>query len=421
MPSLRPFNILLLTLTLSLLVACGQSPDPSPDPAATPLDTAGTVDANGAANGAATGAASATAPGAASGATPTATGTAAPVIIASSPTPAPTATPGIAPTAAPAMAGLIGPDNFPDDVNPLTGQVVADPALLQRRPIAIKISNYPPIVRPQSGLNNADLIFEHYAEGGVTRFTAVFYGNDADPVGSIRSGRLLDLEIPKMYDAAFAYAGSSGPIRLMMRDATFFDRIITPDFGHGGFYRIEDPNKAFEHTLFTDTRRLRAILEERGQNTPPSFGTNMAFSQELPAGGTPATDVELRYNSTNVFWNYDPAAARYYRWTDGEAHNDANTGQHLNVRNVVVVAAHHEDTTIVEDRAGNRSIQIQVWGEGPATIFRDGQRYDGRWRRTNEGDMLTFYDQDGNILPLAPGRSFFQMVPLGFTGLVVSD
>ena len=287
--------------------------------------------------------------------------------------------------------------------------------------MAIKISNYPPIVRPQSGLNSADLIFEHYAEGGVTRFTAVFYGNDADPVGSIRSGRLIDLEIPKMYDAAFAYAGSSGPIRLMMRDVAFFDRIITPDFGHGGFYRIEDPNKAFEHTLFTDTRRLRAILEERGQNTSPSFSTNMAFSEEPPEGGTPAAEIELRYNSTNAFWNYDPAAGRYYRWTDGEAHNDANTGRQLNVRNVVVVAAHHVDTTIVEDRAGNRSIQIQVWGEGPLTIFRDGQRYEGRWRRENEEEMLTFYDQEGNILPLAPGNSFFQMVPLGFTGLVVSE
>lgn len=426
MRSTRRRLILLLTLTLALLVACGgenaaeptDAPaDPASGAAAATLsrETAvpsgeGSDPASGEASGEGSGAASGEASGAA-------TATAAPVIVASTATPEPadaTATPT-------PPAGLIGPDNFPENVNPLTGETVSDPAVLDRRPVAVKISNYPPIVRPQSGLNNADLIFEHYAEGGVTRFTAVFYGHDANPIGSIRSGRLIDLEIPKMYDAAFAYAGSSGPIRLMMRDVAFFDRIITPDFGHGGFFRVEDANKAFEHTLFTDTPTLRAILDQRGQNTRPSFSTNMAFSESPPQDGTPAADIEIRFDSTNAFWNYDPAGGRYYRWTDGDAHNDANTGQQLNVRNVVVVAAHHEDTTIIEDRGGNRSIQIQIWGEGPVSIFRDGQRFDGRWRRQNESDMLTFYDQEGAILPLAPGNTFFEMVPLGFTGLVVSE
>jgi hypothetical protein len=324
------------------------------------------------------------------------------------------------PTAA--IPGLIGPDNFPENVNPLTGETVDDPSVLNRRPIAVKVSNYPPVVRPQSGLNNADLVFEHYAEGGVTRFTAVFYSQDANPVGSIRSGRLIDLEIPRMYDAAFAYSGASGPVRLMMRDSPFFDRIISPDFGHGGFYRVPDPNKAVEHTLFTDTPRLRAILDERGQNTPPQFQTNMSFHPEAPQGGTPASSIEVRYVGTNAYWQYDPVSDRYRRSTEGAAHVDANTGQQLSFKNVIVLAAHHEDTTILEDMVGggHYSIQIQVWGEGPVSVFRNGQRFDGRWRRDDPGDMLTFYDMEGNILPLAPGNSFFQLVPLGFDGLVVT-
>lgn len=361
---------------------------------------------------------------------------AAPVEAEATPTPAPlvstppgesqettAATPAAAAEPTQSIPGLIGPDNFPTDVNPLTGLQVDDPASLDRRPIAIKVSNYPAAVRPQAGLNSADLVFEHYAEGGVTRFTAVFYGNDTDQVGSIRSGRLIDLEIPKMYDAAFAYSGASGPVRLMMRDSPFFDRIISPDFGHGGFYRVEDPNKAVEHTLFTDTSRLRAILEERGQNTRPQFQTNMAFHSDPPAGGTPTSSLEVRYVGANAFWLYDPVAMGYMRSTDGAAHVDANTGQQLNFKNVIVLAAHHEDTGILEDMVGggHYSTQIQIWGEGPVSIFRDGQRFDGRWRRENPDDMLTFYDQEGNILPLAPGKSFFQMVPLGFDGLVVNE
>lgn len=316
---------------------------------------------------------------------------------------------------------MIGPDTFPPGVNPLTGETANDTTMLSRRPIAVKVSNAPAIVRPQSGLNNADLVFEHYAEGGLTRFTAVYYGKDVAVVGSVRSGRLIDLEIPKMYDAAFAYSGSAGLVRLMLRDSPFFDRIISPDFGHGGFFRVQDTNKALEHTLFTNVNNLRAILEERGQNTPPRFNNSMAFRAEPLAEGAPAGRVEIQYEGTNATWVYG-GDGRYWRWTDGERHLDAISGQQLNFKNVIVVAAHHEETDILEDNVGggHYSIQIQIWGEGPVSIFRDGQRFDGTWRREDPEHMLAFYDNEGNILPLAPGNSFFEVVPLDFDRLFVA-
>jgi len=328
----------------------------------------------------------------------------------------------VEPTAVPPIPGLIGPDNFPANVNPLTGETVNDPAVLARRPLAVKVSNAPAIVRPQSGLNNADLMFEHYAEGGLTRFTAVFYSKDADPIGSVRSGRLIDLEIPKMYDAGFAFSGASGPLKIMYREAPFFDRVISPDYGHGGFFRIEDPNKAFEHTLFTSTQNLRWILDQRGQNRPPQFSNGLAFRAEPLAPGAPARQVEIGYQGTNVLWSYNEGNGRYSRWTDGNPHLDANSNQQLNFKNIIVLAAHHEESDFLEDfvGGGHYSIQIQVWGEGPVSIFRDGQRFDGRWQRNDPNGMLTFTDLEGNILPLAPGNSFFQIVPLGFDQLLVT-
>ena len=350
----------------------------------------------------------------------------APVIIATEPSaeqPAgsnPTE-PAVVPTSAHPIADIYGIGGFNADVNPLTGLTIGDANRLARRPLAVKISNYPPIVRPQAGLNSADLIFEHYAEGGVTRFTALFYGNDAATVGSIRSGRLIDLEIPNMYDAGFAYSGSSGPVQEFIRNSIFFDRVISPDFGHDGFFRVEDPNKPFEHTLFTGTDRLRFQLENRGQNVAPSYPVNMTFSQTAPAG-TPATSIELRYRATNAFWQYNPDSGRYTRWSDGVMHSDANTGEQVNFRNVIVLGAHHEDTLILEDfvNGGSYSVEIQVWGEGPVSIFRDGIRIDGRWVRNDPGHMLTFYDMNGDELPLAPGNSFIQVVPLGFDGLITN-
>lgn len=316
---------------------------------------------------------------------------------------------------------MIGPVVFPDNVNPLTGETVGNVTLLRRRPIAIKISNIAR-VRPQSGINNSDLVFEHTSEGGITRFTAVYYSRDAEKVGSIRSARLIDLEIPVMYDAALAYSGSSAPIKAMIYDSFFFDRVVSPDFAHGGFYRLEDPenpDQKFEDTMFTDTFVLRAILQERGQDTPPQFENGMAFHPDAPPGGTPASKIEVVYGATSAFWYYDNNLERYTRWSDGVRHLDASTGQQLNFKNIIVLQAHHQETEIIEDSNDSRSIQIQIWGEGPVSIFRDGQRYDGRWRRAEPSEMITFYDQEGDILPLAPGNSFFELVPLGYERIYV--
>ncbi len=332
----------------------------------------------------------------------------------------PQSTATLAPTALPTIPGLIGPADFPADVNPLTGELVSDPAVLQQRPLAVKVANMAR-VRPQAGLNRADLVFEHYSEGGITRFTAIFYSETPKRVGSVRSARLIDLEIPLMYDAAFGFSGSSHQIKEMIRESVFFERIISPDYGHPGFWRTNDaknPSPFRVDNLFINTEDLRAILAERGLDVAPQFRNGMAFHPDPPPGGQPATEAEIVYSGTGIFWQFQPHNGRYARWSDGVRHEDASTGELLSFKNVAVVYAEHVNTEIIEDTGGSPSIQIRIWGEGPAVIFRDGQRYDGLWRREHPEDMLTFYDQAGQVLPLAPGNTWFELVPLEFDNLV---
>ncbi|GMQ78275.1 MAG: hypothetical protein BMS9Abin02_0776 [Anaerolineae bacterium] len=304
--------------------------------------------------------------------------------------------------------------------NPLTGETVDDPETLQRRPIAVKISNSAR-VRPQSGLANADIIFEHLTEGGITRFTAIFYSKEGNRVGSIRSGRLIDLEIPLMFDAAFAYSGSSYQIKMMIAASNFFDRVVSPDFGHSGFYRDYSTSTSgrFEDTMFTDTRVIRQALQDRGQDSAPVLQNAMKFQSEAPDGGIPVKSVEIRYLATSAFWLYDPGIGKFLRWSDGVRHLDANTNQQLAFDNIIIVQAEHINTEIIEDSGGSPSIQVKLWGEGPATIFRNGLQYDGIWRREQPGHMLTFYDNSGDALYLTPGKSFFQIVPLAYKKIYI--
>ena len=290
--------------------------------------------------------------------------------------------------------------------------------LLQRRPLAVKISNAPAKwVRPQSGLSQADLVFEHLTEGSITRFTAVIYGSTPPRIGPIRSARLIDLQLPAMYDAALVYSGSSIGVSRQLFDSDFRDRILRTNTP--GYYRTGE-NKPYEHTLYADPEKLWTALEERGENREPDFGSVLTFDQAVPQGGSPAASLTVQYYKfTTVEWRYDPVLGRYLRWVDGERHTDANSGEQIGADNVVVLLAPHRlDESICEYQSGGRclaySLEVQLWGEGRAWLLRDGLAYDVTWSRQQRHDMLSFMDGNRRPFPLQLGNTWFQVVPTDY-------
>lgn len=344
---------------------------------------------------------------------------------------APTLPPPVQPTSIPTVTplptaegvNLLSPADFGTTRNPLTGEEVSDPAVLNRRPLAIKISNAPAgYVRPQSGLNDADIIFEHITEAVVTRFTAIFYSKTPATIGPIRSARLIDLELPAMYDAALAYSGTSAGVGNRLFSSDFVPRILRSTAR--GYYRTGDTSKPLEHTLYAYPLQLWESLE--AENTPPNFNKFMSFTSAPPAGGQPATQITIDYKYEKVEWRYDAAAGQYLRWAAGVPHNDGNTNEQVHAKNVVVVYANHEnDPTICEQISAEGqcqllSVQIQLWGQGSATIFRDGQRYDGVWKRDGRNDMLTFYDNNGQVIPLQIGNTWIQVMSIYYENPVTT-
>jgi hypothetical protein len=318
--------------------------------------------------------------------------------------------------------GLVGPGAFGIDRNPLTGEAMSDPAVLDRRPIAVKLSNAPATyTRPQAGLNQADLVFEHTTEGSVTRFTAIFYDETPPNVGPVRSARLIDMELPAMYDAMLAFSGASAGVNQHLNNSDFSARLLHAD--EPGFYRTGE-NKPFEHTLYLRLDQLWQAVTAKELNARPQFQTFNGFSSAPPAGGTPASQIAIDYQATQVQWQYDPAIGRYRRWSDGEPHLDANTGEQVTAANVIVISPFHIlDPTICEQinpegTCAHLSVEIQLWGTGGGAIFRDGQRYDVTWNRVNRNDMLTFTDSAGNAVPLQIGNSWVQVVPSWLTNPV---
>jgi hypothetical protein len=325
----------------------------------------------------------------------------------------PTATlPPSSPT--PSAITLLTAADFGDDRNPLTGELVDDPSLLQQRPLAIKISNAPPsYVRPQSGLNDAAIIYEHLAEGSLTRFTAIFYGKLPEKIGPIRSARLIDVELPAMYDAALFFSGASVGVNQRLNSSDFSERVMRS--AEEGFYRTGE-DKPIEHTLYGDPLGFYRALDAKGLNVPPNFGTTMAFSSQPPDGGQPASQAAIDYQWETVEWQYDEGNGRYYRWSAGQPHLDGSTNEQVNAANIIIISPYHvEDPTICEEAHDGKcvalSVQIQLWGSGSGIILRDGQQYPINWHREARNDLLTFTDANGDPFPLQIGNSWVQLVP----------
>jgi hypothetical protein len=351
--------------------------------------------------------ASAVTPAAPDTAIPTATPQ--PVLLPATDTPpAPTAEP----TPTVDLAALVAAATLPSGVSPFTGLVVDDPTQLERMPAAVKISNSP-IARPQSGLSKADVVIEHLAEGDITRFTAIFHSQDAARIGSVRSARLVDLEIPVLFDAFLVYSGAAGEVNRLIEASDFADRTLSDERKDPGFYRLDIPGRAYEHTLFTDSELLQQYANDQGWTTPPRY-RGWQWSERPPRLAQRARNVVIPYSAeySDVAYQYDPALGAYRRSMLGEPHVDDLTGEQLTADNLVVLYVNHVPTLIVEDALGSKSVEIQLWGQGKMQFFRDGTVQEGTWLRPRREDPLLFVDEEMQPLMLKPGNVWIQIVPL---------
>jgi Protein of unknown function (DUF3048) N-terminal domain/Protein of unknown function (DUF3048) C-terminal domain len=347
-------------------------------------------------------------------------------------TPTNTATllPTLPPLATPTLAATpttLGPVSYPENINTLTGLPFPDETAKNRRNLIVKVSNYPWIVRPQSGLSLADVVYEYEVEGGVTRFAAIYRSQGINHVGPVRSGRLVDLELVVMYQALFAYSGVNDNIKKMIGEADWKYRTLTPQFGDNcpPFCRFPSLGVPFEHTLYGNTFQMWDLAERRNVNQGmPARG--FAFNQTPDSGGRPASDIYLEwYGDQNARWQFNATTKKYERWNTGYPHIDALTGQQLTADNIVIIQAYHVDRPdVYESESGAKTVEIQLWGTEKAWVFRDGQWYEGLWSRRNRerGALALFYRDGKTPIMLKPGQTWVEIVRCcNMYGVTVSE
>jgi hypothetical protein len=289
---------------------------------------------------------------------------------------------------------------------------MSDPTILNRRPVLIKVSNWPADVRPQSGLSSADIVFEYYMGLGMNRFVGLFYGQDASRVGSIRSGRLPDAQLGPLYQALLASSGAYVTIERAIERA-LGNRVINEGAAACPMFcrdaKISSPNN-----LFGSSAEITKFAKANGAD--PGVKQNldgMAFDPATPTSVKAGSQVDVVFNDTDKGeWRYDAATGKYLRWIDNQDPTvketlvplaDANTNKQLAFSNVVVIFA-----TYVKSANTVYDITLSTLGVGgKAIVFRDGKAIEGTWKSQGATAPLAFYGADGKPLPVKPGNSWF--------------
>ncbi|HEV2249784.1 MAG TPA: DUF3048 domain-containing protein [Candidatus Limnocylindria bacterium] len=341
------------------------------------------------------------------GATPVASSSPSPLAVASV-APSPTAPPTLTPTPTPTPA----PKRWP-----LTGLPAAADAHLGRRPLNVRIPN-DPNARPQYGLNKADLVFEMIVEGGVTRFAAIFHSKDADVVGPVRSYRWSDLHITQMLRGALVSSGSTieerDGVTRSIRDGNMLS--VDAERDARPYYRVAF--RPAPNNEFTSTPADREAVGRAGGAAPvevPALAFVPAGNTDPTAGGfagaQPATTVTVPFQGmwASTF-TWDAAANGYRRSQNGVRTTDGDGSGPILAKNVIVMTTDIWQTSVIEDSLGSHGLDYRMTGGGPVSVFRDGLRVDGTWKRDSVLDMFTFWDGAGKQLLLEPGQSWIHFI-----------
>jgi hypothetical protein len=294
---------------------------------------------------------------------------------------------------------------------------VDDPALLERRPVMVKVSNYPRFGRPHAGLSFADFVFDYFIGFGTNRFLALYYGKDSPSIGPVRSGRRVDAQLVTMFGGVLGYGSADNDT----------DAEIVTTLGNYAISNLEAPCPAFcgESThdaigVFANSQAISQYVDQQGmQNKKPDL-PDISFSDVPPLNAQPGQQVTVLFNFYNRGeWRYDPASGKYLRWIEymqneeGEEYEmipltDRVTGEQLAFSNVILIFAEYTELA-------PSAHEINIWGNEngqQAYLFRDGLLTQGSWKAINDNEPMQFFDREGQPYALKPGNTWIVITGL---------
>ncbi|WP_051639748.1 DUF3048 domain-containing protein [Cellulomonas sp. URHE0023] len=327
------------------------------------------------------------------------------------PEPAPSATTvTVLPTVPPAKAAAPVPVVAPSW--PLTG-VPGDPA--SRPALAVKIENTP-VARPQSGLEQADVVWETIVEFDVSRLVAVFHSQVPAEVGPIRSVRPMDPLILAPMHGLLAFSGGQPGILTLVAQSGV--QMISHDAGAPGMYRTKD--RAAPHNVY-GTPTVFWAQADADHQAPPGEQFTIARSADRAAavvGGAPAGTLSFQLSpASSPTWTWDAASGTWLR-SEGATPATSRGGARLSAVNVVSITAAHPPTGYAA-QGGTPVPTYELVGSGEGLVATGGKTLPVTWKKDSQDAPMRLFAADGSPADLAPGNTWVELVPAGSGSVTV--
>ncbi len=251
------------------------------------------------------------------------------------------------------------------------------------------------------------MVYEYLTEGGITRFTAVYFKPSGSArIGPDRSARLVTLRLLHSYGGVLFYSGASDRVLGMIWDQHFpnFD-----DRSDGGKYFSRDSSRRAPHNLYTSGDQMAAGVERSGAKV----------TYQLPARGEPlaqpdAQVAHLSFSQTfahSVDYTYDGGSKTYtYKNEAGTEVDTANGSQPLRITNVVLVRVAHHGAGYTEDVNGQEGIDFDLQGQGKADVYTRGAHFPATWDLSDPSQPLRLLGADGKQMVLPDGLTWIHLV-----------
>lgn len=285
----------------------------------------------------------------------------------------------------------------------ISGQLVV-PQIAERRPMAVMVENHPD-ARPQSGLSQAEVVYEMVAEGGITRYVAVFQ-QDAGAIGPVRSARDYFAELADSWSAVYAHVGGSPEALEQIKNGMYKNLTDINEFYQGSYFtRIK--TRIAPHNTYISTEKLMEYESTNKKDTPLNPPHSFTFTDALPSPTQPATAVTIDFSlpSYKALFTYDPATQKYLRSVAGKADTDAVTKTQLAPKTVIV-----QETDINPIPGDDKfRVNLRTTGTGKAYIFQNGGVTIAAWKR-EPGKLTQYLDAQSSPISFTPGQFWIALV-----------
>lgn len=282
-----------------------------------------------------------------------------------------------------------------------------DPSVNERPVTAVMIENSLD-ARPQSGLDQASVVFEALAEGGVTRFMALYQDTQPDYIGPVRSARPYYIQWLLGFDAAYAHVGGSPD---GLADITAWHvKDLNQFYNSGAYERIS--SRYAPHNVYTSIAQLSQVEAAKGYGKSNYTGF-VRKAKEAPSKAPTAASIDMTFSGYyyNAHFDYDPTTNTYKRSESGAPHLELHKdGTQVQIAPKVVIAMAVPEQNGALDSSGAYYAGYSPIGSGQIVVFQDGTATPGTWTKTSNASQITFTDANGQPLALNPGQVWISAI-----------